>query len=164
VTADIISQADYWEQHDMEPEWILEYSARSTYSDPQHPLSPGEPLTPAFWQSAIERMKTDAGLFEKYIQFQSKSSALAAKCLHGTVCEEETRCELQASTVLEHDVCEAMLETGVNNHGGGKKGKKPKPHRRKRFGVTRAGRVVDAREYAIEMGLDVGQPGRRMKK
>lgn len=163
MTADIISKADYWEENDMEPEWILEYSARSTYSDQQHPLAPEEPLSPAFWQSAIERMKTDAGLFDKYIQFQSKSSALASVCLHGTVCEEETRCELQSSTVLEHDFCEAMLEVGLNGVGG-RKGKKPKPNRWKRFGVTRAGRVLDAREYDVERGLNVGHRGRRMRE
>ncbi|KAF9548846.1 hypothetical protein EC957_005519 [Mortierella hygrophila] len=144
VTADIITQADYWESHDLEPEWVLEYSARSTYSDPLHPLPAGEPLSPAFWQSAVERMKDDAGLFGKYIRYQSKSSAEAAECLWGTVCEAETRCELQASTVLEHDVCEAMLEVGGAAGVGGKGGrKKPKPNRWKRFGVTRSGRVLD---------------------
>ncbi|KAG0380472.1 hypothetical protein BGX24_007956 [Mortierella sp. AD032] len=111
VTADIITQADYWEANDMEPEWILEYSARSTYNNPAHPLPAGEPLSPAFWQRAVERMKDDKDLFEKYIRFQSKSSAVAKECLHGTLCEQEARCEMQASTVLERDVCEAMLDT-----------------------------------------------------
>ncbi|KAG9065387.1 hypothetical protein KI688_002712 [Linnemannia hyalina] len=155
VTADIITQADYWESHDLEPEWILEYSARSTYSDPLHPLPAGEPLSPAFWQSAVERMKDDAGLFGKYIRYQSKSSAEAKECLWGTVCEAETRCELQASTVLEHDVCEAMLEEEGAAGVGGKGGrKKPKPNRWKRFGVTRSGVVLDVNAYDRERGID----------
>ncbi|KAK3840698.1 MAG: Metallo-dependent phosphatase-like protein [Linnemannia elongata] len=153
VTADIITQADYWESHDLEPEWVLEYSARSTYSDPLHPLPAGEPLSPAFWQGAVERMKDDAGLFGKYIRYQSKSSAEAKECLWGTVCAEETRCELQASTVLEHDVCEAMLEIEGTRVGGKGGKKKPKPSRWKRFGVTRSGRVLDVNEYDRERGI-----------
>ncbi|KAG0079099.1 hypothetical protein BGZ90_003537 [Linnemannia elongata] len=152
VTADIITQADYWESHDLEPEWILEYSARSTYSDPLNPLPAGEPLSPAFWQSAVERMKDDEELFGKYIQYQSKSSAVAKECLWGTICEAETRCELQASTVLEHDVCEAMLE--VEGAGVGRKGgRKPKPSRWKRFGVTRSGRILNVNDYNRERGI-----------
>jgi len=151
VTADIITQADYWEAHDLEPEWILEYSARSTYGDPKAPLGPEEPLSPAFWQSAVERMESDVKLFNAYIRYQSKSSAEAKECLHGTLCEEETRCELQASTVIEHDACEAMLEVEGSRATSGRK--KKKPSRWKRFSVTRAGRVVDERMYDDMRGI-----------
>ncbi|KAF9929739.1 hypothetical protein FBU30_001256 [Linnemannia zychae] len=149
VMADIINKADYWEAHDLEPEWFLEYSARSTYGDPINPLKAGEPLSPAFWQSIVERLESDPELFNKYIQFQSKSSALAKACVHGTICEQETRCVLQASTVIEHDVCEAMLETAA----GGRKQRKPKLSRWKRFSVTRSGRTIDLKEYDSLRGV-----------
>jgi sphingomyelin phosphodiesterase len=118
AVTDIISQAGYWDANDLEPEWYLEYSAKSTYSDPDSPLDPHEPLSPAFWHDAVERMKEDRELFKTYLTYESKSSAEAAPCHKGSACEAKSLCQMQASTVIqEGSICEDAL--GARNSSAG---------------------------------------------
>ncbi|KAF9115122.1 hypothetical protein BGX27_008827 [Mortierella sp. AM989] len=145
VIADVITQAAYWEANGMEPEWKHEYSARETYDDPKAPLAPKEPLSPAFWHRAVERMKEDRNLFEKYLQFESKSSADAEPCHEGTPCEKASLCKMQASTVVRHEACE--VEAGLHQ------GKRKKPRRKERFAITRAGRAINIQDYDEQRGL-----------
>ncbi|KAF9401486.1 hypothetical protein BGX21_001571 [Mortierella sp. AD011] len=145
VIADIISKAAYWEANGMEPEWIHEYSARETYDDPEIPLAPEEPLSPAFWYRAVERMKGDRGLFETYLRLESKNSADADPCPEGSPCEKESLCQMQASTVIQHDICEEEAEINIV--------RKKRPRRKERFSVTRTGRVINKQDYEKERGL-----------
>ncbi|KAF8976900.1 hypothetical protein BGZ46_007856 [Entomortierella lignicola] len=154
VIADIITQAAYWEANGLEPEWKHEYSARETYDDPEDPLPLEEPLSPAFWHRAVERMKGDRILFETYLQLESKSSADADPCHKGSPCEKASLCQMQASTVIEHEACEE--EAGLHP------AKKKKPSKKERFSLTRAGRLVNKQDYDKERGiLDNHDIGRR---
>ncbi|KAI8345846.1 Metallo-dependent phosphatase-like protein [Mortierella sp. GBAus27b] len=150
VIADVIGQADYWEAHDMEPEWKLEYTARETYDDPAHPLAPGEPLSPGFWHRAVERMKGNRQLMEAYLKYESKSSLNAEPCLKGSVCEMESLCQMQASTVTQHQVCITQAEEAL-----GKVTKKP--NKKEPYGVTRAGKVIRIEDYDEQRGVNDGQ-------
>ncbi|KAF8940553.1 hypothetical protein BGZ58_005887 [Dissophora ornata] len=148
--ADIISESAYWEANDMEPEWKLEYTARGTYDHPYRPLAPEEPLSPAFWHNAVERMKGDRDLFETYLQYEGKSSEETMPCHKATGCEHESLCQMQASTVIQHDTCTSEAEA---LHG---KKKKKKPSKKEPFGVTRAGREINVQDYDDQRGFIEG--------
>jgi hypothetical protein len=149
----------------MEPEWNHEYSARETYNDPEHPLTPEEPLSPVFWHRAVERMKQDRVLFEKYLKFESKISADAKPCEKGSVCEMEALCQMEASTVIQNQACtaEAMAARGGNVA-------LKKPNKKEPYGVTRAGKVIRVEDYDEQRGFradegmvrrDLWAPGKR---
>lgn len=143
ATADIISKSTYWEQHGLEPEWNLEYSAKSAYGDPNAPLGANEPLSPAFWHDAAERMKADRELFETYWSYEFKSSALELPCPKGSACEQLAICQLQASTVIQSDTC----DTESNALLPKKKVKKAQ------FAVTRSGRESRPEDYMEQRGI-----------
>ncbi|KAF9433781.1 hypothetical protein BGZ76_008976 [Entomortierella beljakovae] len=147
MVADIITQAPYWEANDMKPEWKHEYSAREAYSDPSTPLAPGEPLSPAFWHRAVERMKGDRDFFEMYLQYESKLSADADPCHEGSACEKASLCQLQASTVIQHDECKENAEFLKP------KKKKKKPSRKERYSITRAGITLNVDDYDKQRGI-----------
>ncbi|KAF9980215.1 hypothetical protein BGZ65_005394 [Modicella reniformis] len=152
VIADIVGEAAYWEANDMEPEWKLVYSAREIYSDPELPIALDEPLSPIFWHRAVERMKEDRDLFEKYLQYESKMSGDTKPCQKGSVCEMESLCQMQASTVVKHQTCtaEAVETRGV-------KTARKKPNKKEPFGVTRAGKEIRLEDYNEQRGVNIGE-------
>lgn len=133
----------------MEPEWKIEYSARETYQDPEAPLAPQAPLSPAFWHRAVERMKQDRDLFKKYLQYESKSSSEARECHKGSACEQETLCQMQASTVVQHAICTLQADS-LHKH------KKNKPNKWEPFGKTRAGKTIHVLDYSEQRGVNGG--------
>jgi len=143
VITDIISRATYWDENDLEPEWNLEYSAKSTYDDPDAPLGVQDPLSPAFWYDAVERMKVDRELFKTYWAYESKSSAEAGPCHKDSACEQQSLCQMQASTVIQSDACEAESKEQHSK----KKIKKQK------FAVTRSGRESRVDDYRQQTGI-----------
>ncbi|KAF9570702.1 hypothetical protein EC968_001486 [Mortierella alpina] len=151
ATADIIDQAAYWEANGMEPEWKIEYSARETYQDPAAPLAPQEPLSPAFWHRAVERMKQHRPLFENYLQYESKSSSEAQKCHEGSACEQETLCQMQASTVVQHAICTLQADS-LHKY----KHKNKRPKKWEAFGTTRAGKTIHVLDYNEQRGVNGG--------
>ncbi|CAO3565700.1 unnamed protein product [Mortierella alpina] len=148
ATADIIDQATYWEAHGMEPEWKIEYSARETYQDPEAPLDSQAPLSPDFWYRAVERMKQDRDLFKKYLQYESKSSSEARECHKGSACEQETLCQMQASTVVQHAICTLQADS-LHKH-------KKRPKKWEAFGTTRAGKTLHVLDYSEQRGVNGG--------
>ncbi|KAF9586166.1 hypothetical protein BGW38_009063 [Lunasporangiospora selenospora] len=144
---DILGQGSFWEENDMRPEWKLEYSAREAYDNPSAPLAPEEPLSPKFWHSVSERMKTDRPLFEKYLKYESKSSIEAEMCEAGSLCEKEKICQMQASTVIQAEAC-SQDDTALLN-----KKNKNKKNKKRLFSTTRAGVEVDDMDYSEERGV-----------
>ncbi|KAG0045606.1 hypothetical protein BGZ83_009207 [Gryganskiella cystojenkinii] len=143
AVADVISQGAYWDEHDMEPEWNLEYSARTTYGNLDSPLDPHEPLSPGFWFDAVEKMKVDRELFSTYLEYESKSSAEATPCPTGSACEKQTLCQMQAATVIQFDAC-VVEEKGLRA--------KKKANRKAPFAKTRSGRVIRVEDYSLQRG------------
>ncbi|KAF9166053.1 hypothetical protein DFQ26_008807 [Actinomortierella ambigua] len=173
-----ISEADEWEAQGVDPDWKLEYSARAVYDDPAQPLGTNDPLSPQFWYHAAERMKVDPQLFDRYIQYQAKSSIWADPCpavekeremengdddhnnniglgnLNNhpalSACAASTICQLQqASNVVETEQCLTLFETMMSAKGH----KKKKKGHKNRFGTTRTGRVNRVEDYDAERGI-----------
>ncbi|ODQ80485.1 hypothetical protein BABINDRAFT_160765 [Babjeviella inositovora NRRL Y-12698] len=96
-----------------EPIWEFEYSAREIY-DALNEWGEDQPLNAEFWHHVAEKIKNNSdgeeGIFQRFVDFQYRSSPYTPICNEIKGGRQETYCEVSSFTVDQRRECLGLVE------------------------------------------------------